>query len=879
MTTRVRAGHVPFALAQDLFYDVLGSPDDADRGAELVTHRLPPGWRRARQGPWTVLVPDDPGDLPGHGWKVHVAALPDDAADTIALTVGACLDLGVVVKALRTRRTVLASQLKHAPEWAAGKVLTAYPPTPAIAATLLDALVPLLAGRPAPRILGELAVAGAPVSLRHGAFAAGWCRDADGRLRPGWTEAGRAVIDLRGPAGAATAPPVPRELRRFVDITPGPRLDVSDVALLHRTNGGAVYRARWRGERVVVLKEGRRHAGLDQGGADALTRLHHEHEVLRRLSGTGLVPEVIDLVHAGDSDFLVMEHVAGRTLCAGLAAAHPGCRPGAGPQAGRDYSAWVERCVRTLRDAVHALADHGVVHGDLHPGNVVELPDRLVLLDLESAALDGRSVARGVAVPGFSSGLDPTPDGDLAAVERIRLSLLNPLAGVLVWRPELAEDLLESGGADVLGLPAPAALRHETPQGTSARLVAGITAAASPGRTDRLFPGDVAQFTVPGAALGLLHGAAGVCLALAAAGAHVEDAWLDWLAEAAVVAVPAGGLGHGLEGVALALAVLGRRDEARAVGARAADASADATLPPWWEYGHAGRALAFAELARLVGPEFDGPARAHLQATIDAVATGPAAPGTGLLAGWTGVALALTAASDLLPRLPRKPPLSVFACRAAAWAALARELPRARLVDGALFLADGGRVLPSLAVGGAGLGLAAAALLDRDPDGAARLDGALAGSAGDLPDPFGEALGGAVATGLAQAAALTCRAPVVMSAGLALGRSGLIAVLRRIAGDGDPAVAEHVRRLDWHVVGLDRTPRPGAPVPPARTGPAALLGEAALRLSTDLATGSAGALLALLPGSVDPLHAVLRLPAAVPVPSAPTPVTTVSTAR
>ncbi|MGZ5071663.1 MAG: hypothetical protein ACXWGX_10390, partial [Usitatibacter sp.] len=47
------------------------------------------------------------------------------------------------------------------------------------------------------------------------------------------------------------------------------------------------------GERVV-LKEGRPYAGLDIAGRDAVTRLHHERDILQRLSGLDVVPRVVD---------------------------------------------------------------------------------------------------------------------------------------------------------------------------------------------------------------------------------------------------------------------------------------------------------------------------------------------------------------------------------------------------------------------------------------------------------------------------------------------------------------------------------------------------------------------------------------------------------
>ncbi|MCE0539269.1 hypothetical protein LWF15_27600 [Kineosporia rhizophila] len=818
LNQRLKSAYIPFTMAHSLFYDVLGSSEAVDSSPLLMPEMPPAGWQRVEYGPWTVFVPPV-YSLPEQGWKVHVAALPGNARRVADIAVRACWDLGVPVKTLRTERTVLATQLKYAAPESSGKVVTAYPATPALAELLLERLVAGLADEPGPRIVGEVPVAGAPIYLRYGGFGESWCTGADGRLRPGWTRAGRAVLDRRGPAGALGAPPLPEPLQRFRAADLEPKLEIDEVVVLHRSTGGGVYRARWRGRSTVVLKEARRHAGLDVAGVDATARLRHEHAVLTRLAGTGLVPEVLDLISLRDSDFLVLEYIPGQTLSAGLTT-NPAIRPDATASEEAAYLGWVERTAARLRVMAQVLADHGVAHGDLHPGNVLEGDERLVLVDLESASLDGRAVSTGITALNIPGDAIPTLGSDLRAVELIRLTLLAPHLDVLNWRPELEQELEQAALAD-LG-PGPAVVG---PAPDRAALVRGLTAAATVHRTDRLLPGDIAQFTTPGGGLGLLHGATGVCLALQATGALVPEPWLDWIVAAAGRERPVGGLGHGLEGVALALALLGRPEQARTVARRAA-ANPRSPLPPSWEYGHAGRALAFTELAGLLGPEFDEPAQHHLAATTLSVSASGPRPGSGLLDGWAGVALALIAIADISGDDRAQ------VCLRAAHQAVLREAENAVTVGPAVLIQGTGRLLPDLAQGSAALGLAAAALLSR-PEAAglgtaeiARLEPLVAG------------------------VRQTCRTPAAPGPGLGLGRCGLLATLRRLAGDDDAGVALHEGRVGWNVM-----PLPGGDQPAT-----VLLGHAGYRLSTDLATGSAGALVALAPLAQDALHAVLRLP-------------------
>lgn len=877
--TALKSAYVPFTAAHRYFYDVLGSPDSTDDSPLLAPYPAPDGWERHEWGPWVAYRP--PVELPDSGWKLHVSALPATATRVIAQVLEHCWALGVPVKTLRSEHSVLVCGAKYAEATASGKVVTAYPSDPDVAARLLDRLVIALADEPGPRILGELRVAGTPVHLRHGAFVEGWHEGTDGRLRPGRRDGSQMTADTRGAALLAAPQVLPPQLRRFVAAEAPPVLDVDEVAVLHRSNGGAVYRARWKGGPTVVLKEAERHSGLDAGGVDAATRLEHEHAVLTRLSGSGIVPEVLERLTVGSSEFIVMEHVEGVMLTTALAAHHPGSNTESS-MTGAAYRDWVEETADRLRGHAHTLAALGVSHGDLHPGNVIEAAGRLVLIDLESASLDGRSVSLGVAAEGFSSGRTPDLADDLRAIGRVRLTLLSPHTAVLPWRPDLEVVLEESAVADIERRAGatkphdsgaePFDTRNVDTDSTATApvegLTAGIRACASPHRSDRLFPGDIAQFTTPGAGLGLLTGAAGVLLALDASGAEVDAAWLDWLIEQARITTTGSGLGHGLEGVALALALLGRPEAAGELAARVLDREVPEDLDPWWEFGHSGRALALTELAVLLDDaDLARAADTHIAATLAAVlpsetgehdTRGAGNPEAGLTAGWSGVALALIAVADLTPVADgtnATQPVdgirgaSRATCLQAALAAVLRETQSCVVLGAGLFTRQGQKALPYLGSGSAALGLAAQSLLDRR------------GRWLTLDDDTVLLLGRLVAGTRA-----TCSVPVVAGACLLTGRSGLLATLRRLTGDGDgdDAVALHAERLGWYAVPLTWLAVP-VPAPGKSTcEPRVLLGHTNLRLSTDLSTGSAGALVALAPQRVDALHRVLRLPASTP---------------
>ena len=806
--------HRRLAISQGEFYEVpwaAGSPL-LDVDVLPVQHNADSGWGRAVRGPWVYLNPGT--TLPDRGWKVHVSALPSTARETAVTCWDACRELGVPFKVLRSRGLVLAGQQKYADPVASGKVVTCYP-LPAQLEPLCELLAAQLRGRPAPGIVGELRIPDTPIHLRYGAFRAAWIPGPDGAPVP----AVGSRPDVRGPrAAAAPEPPYVTALRARTDPAES-RLDLTEIRLVHRSNAGGVYRARDAAGRPVLLKEARHHAGLDPGGTDARTRLRHEAAALERLAGTGAAPEPIEHLVVGESDFLVMELIDGTPLNAAPGRSHPAVRTdGDGPDAAA-YLQWVDRVTDGAHTALAVVHGRGVEHRDVQPANLIDTGERIVLIDFESCAIDGVAVSNGVATPWFSH--ETGPDRDSRSVQRVRAALINPLAALAHRRPDLEAELSGMGLADLGVAPAPSTVVG--PPDTAA-LVRGITAAADPSRDDRLFPGDAAQFGAPRGGLGLLHGAAGVLLALHRSSAVVDAGWVRWLADHALVDGPfPRGLGDGVDGVAWALAELGEIDTTeRLVDRFVAGPAADPPAPvPWWRHGSAGRAPALAALGRCLGrDDLLRAARADADALVAAV-RGPEAQPTGyrpgLCAGWSGIGLALLGLQDLVPDAV---PL--------AHAALERELLATEVRGGCLLARDGRALLPYLGAGSAAAGLLAARLLAQP----------------DLPEPARE-----VQRLTVEAARACCARPVVSFAGLLTGRAGLLAVLDELSAGHDPMVAEHRRRLDWHTVALA-----------GGTSGLGVLGEYNLRCSADLATGAAGVLAALAARPGHQVTALLGIP-------------------
>jgi hypothetical protein len=193
---------------------------------------------------------------------------------------------------------------------------------------------------------------------------------------------------------------------------------------------------------------------------------------------------------------------------------------------------------------------------------------------------------------------------------------------------------------------------------------------------------------------------------------------------------------------------------------------------------------------RLAGIATDDPP------TGGAAVSGGRQPRAGLIHGWTGSALLFlrmyerTGDATLLDR-------AVTAVRQDLHRCVVRD-------DGAMEVNEGWRTMPYLAEGSIGIGIVIDQLLTH------RYDERLAEASAAI--------------------SLAARSPFYAQSGLFAGRAGII---RYLAGrDGEAArLFTQIRNLAWHAVPFrDRLAFPG---------------EQLLRLSMDLATGSAGVLLAL----------------------------------
>lgn len=364
------------------------------------------GWQvtpgRDDGDPWISAQPG-PEELPDQGWKLHVSATAESAAEVLGRSLPVLAADPTSFKVAGSPAAVEYLNEGLAGLSQIGKFITVYPRDDEQAVRLAGALHGATEGLEGPQVPSDRRLRpGSLVHYRYGGFmervaytAVGeavptiqtaegeWIQDsrADRYERPEWLE------DPFEAAGVSEPEPTRTVAGRYTPI-----------ATLHRSPRGATFLAiDLEGMRTVVVKQAGRGARARPGQGDARDQLRWEAEVLGRVGSNPRFLDGLDLVEQGDDVYLVLERIEGDPLGPLVTRA-----AASGLIASRDQViAWG----RELAAAISDLHAEGLVFRDLSPLNVIVGDDGVPrLIDFELAAPIGEATPdEAVGTVGYAS--------------------------------------------------------------------------------------------------------------------------------------------------------------------------------------------------------------------------------------------------------------------------------------------------------------------------------------------------------------------------------------------------------------------------------------------------------------------------------------------
>jgi tRNA A-37 threonylcarbamoyl transferase component Bud32 len=255
---------------------------------------------------------------PAQGWKIHISATINSAAEILARVEPILRRRCVLFKRPTNLQQLLVLNSGAAGFSQIGKFLTIYPSSTEEAVRLAKELHRATRHLVGPRVPFDVRYR--PNSLvyyRYGSFRqteakpAGFVRAPNGRLYRDQRAPKKAVPDwVRDPF----AP-----LRTRSRKSTGPiGLDYLVYKAVAQRGKGGVYTAidlSVSPARKVIIKEGRRHGETDRDGKDGYVRVKHEGRILHILRKAGLpVPEVFREFSQNGNRYLVLEPIAGPAL-------------------------------------------------------------------------------------------------------------------------------------------------------------------------------------------------------------------------------------------------------------------------------------------------------------------------------------------------------------------------------------------------------------------------------------------------------------------------------------------------------------------------------------------------------------------------------------
>ncbi|USQ68029.1 hypothetical protein M5C72_09075 [Companilactobacillus allii] len=389
-------------------------------------------WSVTRDNNWKYIIFNN-NLLPNQGWKIHISANINDAAEVLQDISSFLIDKKISFKFVPDSYTLKITYSKYGHREESGKFITVYPSTEKQFCSLLDPLLNIMSAyRNGPYILNDQQWKQSNVFFRYGAFKK-MTYNIDGNITYIIKDPrGKCIEDVRAPY--YSLPNFIKEPKFILENNVFPNEKVfSDLKsfkideAIHFSNAGGVYSAKYNSKRVI-LKEGRPNVGLDRNNNDGFARIKHEYNTLVKLRYVDEIVNPINYKEIWNHNYLVEDIVDGESLSEFIAREYPFSND----ISAKDYLKKATRISITLMSIVKKVHNYGIAIGDLQPSNIMVINNHdcisLKLIDLECATRINNKFEPGLVTQDFVSQHSKTfGAADWYAVYKISRHLFLPI--------------------------------------------------------------------------------------------------------------------------------------------------------------------------------------------------------------------------------------------------------------------------------------------------------------------------------------------------------------------------------------------------------------------------------------------------------------------